>query len=248
VANVGRTGADSIMEQIKEDADKGITLTALGFGMGNYNDVLMEQLASHGDGNYYYIDTIEEAERLFADGAVSLLQVVAEDARIQVEFDENLVVRYRLLGYENRAIDNEQFRDDDAEEVQQASGEIGAGQTVTALYEVRIKDEALLAANNAIAVVRVRYRNLESREMAETEQRVTVASVDREFANANPRFRFTACVAEFAEILKECYWAQEGDLTDVIEVASAAVSDMDGTVSDEKEFLELVEKAARLQN
>ena len=122
VANVGNTGADSIWDQIEDYAEQGIYLTTVGFGMGNYNDVLMEQLADQGDGFYAYVDTITEAERLFVDRLPSTLQVIARDAKIQVEFNPDVVRSYRLIGYENRDIADEDFRDDEVD-----AGEIGIG-------------------------------------------------------------------------------------------------------------------------
>jgi len=239
VANVGHTGADSILKQIKNDADKGITLTALGFGMGNYNDVLMEQLANHGDGNYYYIDDQEEADRLFEDGAVDMLQVIGSDAKIQVEFNENAVDRFRLIGYENKRLETEDFRNDSVD-----AGEVGAGQTVTALYEIRIKDNA--NPDDLAAIVRIRYNDIDTKEVVEKQQKIYVNNIDKPFNESSPRFRFTAAVAEYSEILKESYWAKDGDLNDVLNVAQNAVNSMD-TCEKDTEFLELVEKTKNIK-
>ena len=107
VGNVGRTGADSILRQIRSHVDAGVTLTTVGFGMGNFNDILMERLANDGDGTYHYVDTMDEARRLFVDNLVGTLQNIAKDAKVQVEFNPEVVRSYRLLGYENRAVDDE---------------------------------------------------------------------------------------------------------------------------------------------
>ena len=127
VANVGRTGAESILDEIADYAARGITLSAVGFGLGNYNDVLMEKLADQGDGNYAYVDTLAEAKRVFVENLTGTLQVIARDAKIQVDFSPEVVSRYRLLGYENRAVADEDFRNDDVD-----AGEVGAGHSVTA--------------------------------------------------------------------------------------------------------------------
>ncbi len=132
VANVGNTAAEAILQHSEE----GISLSSFGFGMGNYNDVMMEQLANQGDGTYAYIDSIQEAERVFIDDLTSTLLTIAKDAKIQVEFNENVVERYRLLGYENRDVADEDFRNDEVD-----AGEIGAGHSVTALYEVKLADD-----------------------------------------------------------------------------------------------------------
>ncbi|MFH1591098.1 MAG: von Willebrand factor type A domain-containing protein [archaeon] len=242
VANVGRTGADSILTQIKKDADKGITLTSLGFGMGNYNDVMMEKLANHGDGNYYYIDTDEEAQRLFSDGATSMLQVVASDAKIQVEFNPDTVDRFRLLGYENRRLEKKDFEDDTVD-----AGEVGAGQTVTALYELRIKDDAVNDASQKIADVHVRYLDIDTKEIKQQETSVNVGDMASPFDSASGRFRFTAAVAEFAEILKESYWAKDSTLEDVLGVAQDAIKDIDKDDKD-TEFVTLVKKAMKIED
>ena len=115
--------------------DEGVTLTTVGFGMGNYNDVLMEQLANDGNGTYHYVDTLAEARRLFVENLTGTLQYIAQDAKIQVEFDAETVRSYRLLGYENRDVADEDFRNDEVD-----AGEVGAGHTVTALYEIKIND------------------------------------------------------------------------------------------------------------
>src|SRR4030095_15107399 len=121
VANVGATGPDAILETIRRYAGQDITLTPVGFGMGNFNDVLMEQLADNGDGSYAYVDSLEEAQKLFVDDLTSTLQVIALDAKVQVDFNPDTVARYRLIGYENRAVADENFRNDSVD-----AGEIGA--------------------------------------------------------------------------------------------------------------------------
>ncbi len=246
VANVGRTGPDSILKVVKSEADKGITLTTLGFGMGNFNDVLMEQLANDGDGSYYYIDTESEADRIVGDGAVALLQTLAMDSKIQVEFNEETVERYRLLGYENRHLEKEDFEDDTVD-----AGEVGAGQNVTALYEIRIKDNAIGKSSAKIATVRIRYKNVDTDQIETNEKNIYARDMNRDFENTSPMFRFTASVAEFAEILKKSYWAKDSNLAEVNKVAKSAVADMhdDNTnLDDFNEFIELVSKAIRVED
>lgn len=152
VANVGTTGPDALATTIQERAEQGIHLAAVGYGMGNYNDDLMEQLADGGDGFYSYVDTFTEAERLFADDLTSLLTVVADDAKVQVAFDPARVLDYRLIGYRNRALDDAEIAQADAD-----AGEIGAGHAVTALYEVRLADG--VAPGDEIGSVDLRWRS-----------------------------------------------------------------------------------------
>ena len=240
VANVGRTGPKSILSRVKKFAEKGITLTTLGFGMGNYNDVMMEQLANNGDGSYYYIDRLSDAERLFKNGAGALLQVIGSDAKVQVEFNPDVVDRYRLLGYENRRLAADDFMDDSVD-----AGEVGAGQTVTALYELRIKDQVLTNPDGFIGQVRIRYMNVDTRQVEHIERGVRVQEVSGEFSEVNPRFRLTAAVAEFAEVLKKSYWAKDSSFGHVLTVAEDAVKDMRPGKND-LEFLRLVERAMNL--
>jgi Ca-activated chloride channel family protein len=241
VANVGLTGPQSILEQVRIEADRGIHLSTIGFGMGNYNDVLMEQLADRGDGNYYYVDDLDEARRVFVKNLTGTLQTIARDAKIQVEFHPSRVLRYRLLGFENRDVADRDFRNDKVD-----AGEIGAGHEVTALYEVKLAPHA---ANGPIATVRLRYARPEHdgsgvprvREIAKD---IGSSGLSRRFEDASPRFRLDAAAAEFAEILRGSYWAKEGRLSDVLSVARSAARGLREDAA--AEFVSLVEKAARL--
>jgi len=129
--NVGVTGTEALIEMIERERDSGVTLTTLGFGTGNYNEALMEQVANHGNGNYAYIDSALEAEKVLGDEMASTLFTIAKDVKIQVEFNPALVSQYRLIGYENRALREEDFDNDRVD-----GGEIGAGHQVTAIYEI----------------------------------------------------------------------------------------------------------------
>lgn len=201
VANIGATTPELILRH----AEAGIQLSSFGVGMGDYNDVLMEQLANQGDGTYAYIDTLEEAERILAANLLSTLLTIAKDARIQVEFNTAVVERYRLIGYENRDIADEDFRNDSVD-----AGEIGAGHSVTALYEILFSEEA--RPNEAALTVRVRYTDPESNEAEEISQSMSRSDVHQQFTEASPRFQLSATVAEFAEILRGSFWAQNSDM------------------------------------
>ena len=137
---------------------EGIYLTTVGFGMGNFNDVLMEQLADNGNGNYAYVDTLDEARKLFVDDLTSTLQVIAHDAKVQVDFNPEVVARYRLIGYENRAVADQDFRNDYVD-----AGEIGAGHTATALYAVQFNP----GAQGRIATVQLRWEDPDTNEVKE---------------------------------------------------------------------------------
>ena len=210
VGNVGNTGAESILRQIRENVEQGITLTTVGFGMGNYNDVLMEQLANDGDGSYHYVDTLAEARRIFVENLTGTLQVIAKDGKIQVDFNPDVVSRFRLLGYENRRVDDQDFRNDEVD-----AGEIGADHSVTALYELKLRDDA----DGLLSTVRVRYEDPDSGEVYEIYREFNRADLEASLEQASPRFQMAAVVAEYAEILRESYWAQEGSLEDVVSEA-----------------------------
>ncbi len=150
VANVGNTGSDSILKDVRRYVDQGIQLSTVGFGMGNYNDILMEQLANDGDGNYAYVDTISQARRVFVEDLTGMLQVIAKDAKVQVEFNPDVVSRYRLIGYENRRVADQDFRVDTID-----AGEVGAGHSVTALYELKFHE----GARGQAAKVFLRYED-----------------------------------------------------------------------------------------
>ncbi|MEZ0373644.1 MAG: von Willebrand factor type A domain-containing protein [Candidatus Sericytochromatia bacterium] len=239
VANVGETGPDAILERIRHESENGITLTTLGFGMGEYNDTLMEQLANQGDGQYAYVDTLAEAKRLFGPDLTSTLQIIAKDAKVQVSFNSQLVEQYRLLGYENRDIADSDFRNDRID-----AGEIGSGHSVTALYEVRLKPEA---TEGELATVFLRYKDIDDyQRIQEISRKVTLAELTS-FRDATPSFKLATSVAEFAEILRQSVFAQDGKL---LEVQNLALTVQTQLPQDQrvKDFVTLVQKAAQLQH
>ncbi|MBN2684881.1 MAG: von Willebrand factor type A domain-containing protein [Pontiellaceae bacterium] len=232
VANLGELKPDAILNQVEAYRKKGIYLSVLGFGAGTYDDNLLERLANRGDGAYAYVDTIDEARHLFVDQLAATLHVIASDVKIQVEFNPKRVVRYRQIGYENRQLTQEQFRDDSVD-----AGEVGSGQSVTALYEVELAPEA--SPRDPIATVYVRYRRTDNQAVEEINSLVTDNSrVDR-FDEASPRFQLAACVAEYAERLRCSPYADGTEMIQIIERLQpvAAALDLDGQV---QELLQLI--------
>ena len=238
VGNVGNTGAESILRQIRENVEQGITLTTVGFGMGNYNDILMEQLANDGDGSYYYVDTLAEANRIFVENLTGTLQTIAKDGKIQVEFNPDVVSRYRLLGYENRRVDDQDFRNDAVD-----AGEIGADHSVTALYELKLKD----GASGLLSTVRVRYEDPDSGVVSEIYREFNREDLESSLEQASPRFQMAAVVAEYAEILRESYWAQEGSMEAVISQARRIQQLLPEEI-DFAEFTDLAVRTERIQS
>lgn len=210
VANVGQTGPDELVEMIKSSADRGITLTTVGFGMGNYNDVLMEKLADNGNGQYAYIDNLDEARRLFVEKLSGTLQVIARDVKIQVDFDPKVVRGYRLIGYENRDVADNKFRDN-----REDGGEIGAGHQVTALYEVVLHKHRKAAD---LGTVYIRYKNPQMDEVTEIRTPIRHNMFCSEFRYSSDDFKLAVASAEFAEILRESVWARGSNLSDVRDV------------------------------
>jgi Ca-activated chloride channel family protein len=237
VANVDATGPDQILALIRDKVDDGITLSTIGFGMENYNDVLMEQLANDGNGNYYYVDTLREARRVFVYNLTGTLQVIAYDAKVQVDFNPEVTDRYRLIGYENRAIADQDFRNDTVD-----AGEVGAGHSITALYELALDNPDV---DGVIATVYIRYEDAETREIVEVSRDITTADVLASIDEAPANFRLHAAVAEFSELLRDSYWAQDGNYVDLLTFAAPLVDEIDGN-DDVAEFVDLIRVAGRL--
>jgi Ca-activated chloride channel family protein len=233
VANVGVTGPDEILEIIKRYVDRGITLTSVGFGMGNYNDILMERLGNKGNGFYAYVDDLDEARRLFERNAVATLEVIARDVKIQVDFNPATVRSYRLLGYENRDVADEKFRDDTED-----GGEIGAGHTCTALYEMKLVDQP---SSDLAATVFIRHKDPGTGEVDEINHPFYLSARTGGFESASDDFRLAAAAAELAEILRGSYWAKGSSLNDVMKIARGIPSTAaDGTAV---ELVEMVRAA-----
>ena len=236
VANVGETGPDAILEEVRHYVEENVTLTTIGFGMDNYNDVLMEQLADNGDGFYAYVDDMRESRRLFIDQITGTLQTIAMDAKVQVDFNPRVVMRYRLVGFENRAIADNQFRDNTVD-----AGEIGAGHSVTALYEVKLYPEAY----GNIATVFMRWQDPDTRQVVELSRDFGTGELDPQFEYADPYFQRAVIVAEYAEILKKSYWAEESSLANVYHEA-IRVSELLPWDENVGEFMELIRRASHL--
>jgi len=236
VANVGQTGADDILEVIKKKAEKGVTLSCLGFGMGNYNDVLLERLGDKGNGYYAYIDTIAEAKRLFEENLTGALQVVARDVKVQVDFNPDVVRSYRLIGYENRDVPDDKFRDDKYD-----GGEVGAGHSVTALYELKLWP----GKSGTVATTYVRYKDPDTRAVTEFKSSIATDQFNESFGESSNEFALAATVTEFAEILRKSYWAKGAKL-DAVLARAQKLSDQFKADTDVIELVDLISKAKNL--
>ncbi|MBL0219692.1 MAG: VWA domain-containing protein [Myxococcales bacterium] len=235
-ANVGAQGHAQLLGIIESRAKAGVFLSTVGFGMGNYKDTAMEQLADKGNGQSLYIDSASAAKRVFADQLGSTLEVVAKDVKLQVDFDPNLVAKYRLVGYENRDIKDEQFRDDSVD-----AGEIGAGHQVTALYELQLTPAAQLSPG-PLATVRIRHKTPEGQQATEAAFAMTSAPAPS-FESAAPDLRFAFAVAAFADVLRGADEAKGWSLDRIAQVAR----DAQGNDPDRAELISLVERARALR-
>ncbi len=236
VANVGLTDPAGLVGLIRDDADRGIQLVSVGVGMGNYNDVLMETLADDGDGFYAYVNNQAEAEHLFSDDLVSTLLTVAIDSKIQVEFDESSVAAYRLLGFENRAVLDDDFRNDAVD-----AGELGAGHQVTALYELELRDG--VGSRDRIGTAALRWEDPDTGAVIETRLEITGSVIDDVWADTSDDFRLAVTVGAFAEILRESQFAGDVSLAQVADEAERLADHS----SDIAELVELVRRADDLR-
>jgi Ca-activated chloride channel family protein len=236
VANVGATGPDAIRQSIRDYTAQGVYLTTVGFGMGDYNDTLMEQLADDGNGNYAYVDTDEEARRIFVENLTGTLQVIAKDAKIQVEFNPAVVAQYRLLGYENRAVADQDFRNDKVD-----AGEVGASHSVTALYEVVLTGQG----EGTALTVRMRYADPKTNQVSELAQPFESTAIAKEFAASPARLQQAVAVAAFAERLRKSGYAQDRPLDQVLAIAQRIAPQLPND-KDFQEFITLLQRAQQL--
>ncbi|MBC7976528.1 MAG: von Willebrand factor type A domain-containing protein, partial [Myxococcales bacterium] len=218
-ANVGPNGMPALLAIIADRARAGVTLSTVGFGMGNYKDALMEQLADKGNGNNVYIDSLAEAKKVFQDQLGATLEVVARDVKLQVDFDPAQVARYRLVGYENRTVADRDFRNDQVD-----AGEIGPGHQVTAMYEIELTTAARRAPA-PLGQVRIRHKAPEGSDTASEAAFAMTAPPAASFAVAAADLRFAFAVTAFADLLRGQDEAKTWSLDAIAEVARASAGD-----------------------
>jgi Ca-activated chloride channel family protein len=236
VANVGNTGPDGILFQVRGYVSEGIYLTTIGFGMGNFNDVLMEQLADDGNGSYAYVDTLDQAQTLFVDDLTATLQTIARDARVQVDFNPDVVAYYRLIGYENRAIADQDFRNDRVD-----AGELGAGHSATALYAVQF----IPNAQGRIATVQLRWEDPQTNEVHEINGNLNTWDLYASFETAPARYQLAVLAAQYAEVLRQSPWAAGTTLDQLYSLAYPLLNSL-GEDAEAVEFVNLVYRASRI--
>lgn len=232
--NVGTTSKDGLTKLITAKREKGIYLTVLGVGMGNTNDVTMKTLAENGNGNYAYLDTVSEARKVLVEELNGTFNVVAKDAKIGVTFNADVVESFRLIGYESKMMSQEDF-----ENSQKDAGEIGSGHTVTAVYEIELKENA----QGEIATAEVRYKNPDTDEDKSVSKTYTTSDYTLSPSEDNA---FISCVVEFGLILRESQYKNDAALANVI----SRLSNLQCVTDDpfKAEFLEIVNKSDELYN
>ena len=252
--NVGLKNDDELVRLIEHNRTSNIFLSVLGFGSGNTNDSMMEKLADRGNGNYAYIDSQDEARKALGSQVAGTLYVIAKDVKIQVEFNPAKVAGYRLIGYENRLLENRDFNDD-----RKDAGDIGAGHSVTALYEIipagqRVENDGIelrygqvqpsdSSFNNELLTVKLRYKEPNRSESKLLSQGL----IDRESSieNASENLRFAVAVAEFGLLLRNSRYKGNASFRNVSNLAEGTLgNDLRNYRND---FLTLVGKAQRLK-
>ncbi|OQP40904.1 hypothetical protein A4H97_14965 [Niastella yeongjuensis] len=254
--NVGASSDDELVSMIEKERQSGIFLSVLGYGMGNYKDNKMQQLADKGNGNHSYIDNINEARKVLVTEFGSTLFTIAKDVKVQIEFNPAKVQAYRLIGYENRVMAAEDFNDDKKD-----AGELGSGHTVTALYEViptgvkseftgkvddlkyqPAKTNTATGSGDEIMTIKLRYKKPDGDVSRLIVHPVTDSH--QALANTSENFRFSAAVASFGMLLRNSEFKQQATYQQVIELAkSAKGTDANGY---RQEFINLVQSAGSL--
>jgi Ca-activated chloride channel homolog len=253
--NVGVSSESELTKLVEEKRKEGVAFSVLGFGMGNYKDNKMEQLADKGNGNYAYIDNLDEAKKVFGKEMGGTLYTIAKDVKLQLEFNPSVVASYRLIGYENRLLNKEDFEDDTKD-----AGDIGAGHTVTALYEIipkgvnstaietpsvhdlRYQQTTVKGNTKDMVYIKLRYKKPDTDNSILMEQNVVNQSISGNKTSDN--FKFSAAVAGFAQILRGSKFIGDFDFNKAKTLASSSLgADTEGYRA---AFVKLIDKAEGL--
>ena len=254
--NVGLSSDDQLVSMIEQKRQSGIFLSVFGFGTGNYNDSMMEKLSNKGNGNYAYIDSVNEAKKALGEQIAGTLYTIAKDVKIQVEFNPAMVAGYRLIGYENRMLADRDFNDDKKD-----AGDIGAGHSVTALYEIvpagqKVENPGVdelkyskteptdTRFNNELMTVKLRYK--EPKESTSKLLSIGIMDKNNPIENATDNLKFASAVAQFGLILRDSRYKGNANFNSVLSLAqNSRGNDLKNYRG---EFVELVNKASGLRN
>ena len=249
--NVGISSRDELQRLVEEKRNNGIYISVLGYGMGNYRDDMVETIANKGNGNYAYIDNFTEAKKVLVNEFGGTLYTVAKDVKLQLEFNPQYVKEYRLVGYENRALANDDFEDDKKD-----AGEIGAGHTVTALYELipakgattdglRYQKQVKEGFANELAFLKIRYKDPVVKDAKSVEESTPIPFSLTDLTQTDDDYRFAAAVAEWGMLLRNSKYKAKSSYKQVIDLAKNAIGkDEEGY---RKEFIRLVELSEKIK-
>ncbi|MCL4161769.1 UNVERIFIED_CONTAM: hypothetical protein GTU68_033488, partial [Idotea baltica] len=257
--NVGVQSHTELVSIIEKQRKTGISLSTIGVGQGNFHDGTMEQLANKGNGNYFYLDSFQEARKVFGTKLAGTIETVAKDVKLQIEFNPEHVAEYRLIGYENRALENQDFANDKVD-----AGEIGVGHTVTALYEITFKDSTLEKNEESrykeqakgevniskdlkgeLAFLKVRYKEPKG-SVSKLLTFPILKSKIKLSTDLMTDFNFATAVYYFASLLKESKYVNGFDYSDVAKLAAQSLGE--DSKGERREFLNLVNNLATPRN
>ena len=252
--NVGTVNHDALIKLIKKQRKSGISITALGFGRGNYNEYLMEQIADNGDGNYAYIDSLQEARKALVEEMSSTLFTIAKDVKIQVEFNPALVAEYRLIGFENRLLKREDFNDDKVD-----AGDIGAGHTMTAIYELTMQGAkgkridalryrqpaAIDNFTDELAQIKLRYKSKQGGHSKLISRVIRSSDITPSLQQTSDDYRFSAAVAAYGQLLKGGKYLEGFGYAQIGRLAASAIGD--DRHGNRQDFVRLVNLTESLQ-
>jgi len=249
--NVGVRSDGELKRLVEKERQSGVYISVLGYGMGNYRDDMLETIANKGNGNYAYIDNIAEAKKVLVNEFGGTLYTVAKDVKLQLEFNPQYVKQYRQIGYENRALANEDFKDDSKD-----AGEIGAGHTVTVLYELvpakgkttdelRYQKQNTQAHKDELAFLKIRYKDPYIKRAKSVEESTPIPFTLTDLAQTDDDYRFAAAVAEWGMLLRNSKYKAQSSYNQVLELAKNALGeDNEGY---RKEFIDLVELSEKIK-
>ncbi|MBI9012267.1 MAG: von Willebrand factor type A domain-containing protein [Clostridiales bacterium] len=237
--NVGLSTVDALEDYIAEKREEGVSLSVVGFGRGNIRDDIMETLSNKGNGNYAYIDNLTEAKKVFGKEFLGNMFTIAKDVKVQVDFNKEVVETYRLIGYENRVLNNEDFNDD-----QKDAGELGIGHEVTALYEITLKED-YLASQSKLYDVRLRYKEPEE-DISKLVEVVNDYNGYLEYSIINDDFKWALSVTEFGLILRASDYLANAEIQRVLSQAKA-IFEVDNS-SYKGEFINIIEQYMKIIN
>lgn len=237
VANVGNSDAATILRNVGADSASHIQLVAIGVGMGNFNDALLEQLADQGAGFYAYVDNLDEARRIFVDELTQTIDTVALDAKAQIEFNVAAVAGYRLIGYEDRGVPDSQFRSPNAQ-----GGAIGAGHQVTALYALYLRPSE--SSDPRLATVTLRWTDPNTNRATEIAQDINRGDLSTSFSSTDAHFKLDSLVAATAEVLRNSPWIPGYRISDL----RSAAAEMQGQLPESAEVSDFLQMLDQIRN